>query len=290
KKYEPISYIDTLHTENSAIFIQDENANVYKITANGYEKIFTATTWGKQASQLSLSNLTNNSQIYLGFGIGNRAFAITPDGSLLEGFPAYLENAIIATESYPEIIKNNNSNIILFATENNGVIALDSSGKIHPEMSFGNSNYAKNHIFYWDKPNKYFYYFHQDSDNTLYVSFKEFVAEDPVIWEGFRNNIYGSFQGAINIPIIEEKEMKAYAFPNPAKNGEFRLKVQNAKADIDIKIFDIAGNKIYSENIEKTPGNIRDIRFSTKKLSSGVYFAVIKSRGETKKVPIAIIK
>lgn len=288
--YEPVCYNDTLNAANSAIFIQDEKANIYKLSSNGHEKIFTAENWGNKASQLALANLTSESQIYLCFGINDRVFAITLNGSVLNGFPVYVEDKKIAPESYPEVVQFNGNPLIMIPEVNGGFIGVDNQGIQHPEFNISNYDFADKHSYFWQQNEQNFYYFHQDSNSNLFASRQDSVIVNPLIWQGYRNNGTSLYEGGIDIPIVENESMQAYAFPNPAQNGEFRIKIKNAKAGIKVKIFDIAGNKIYSDSIEKNAGNSQDIWFSTKNLSSGVYFGIIRSRGETQKVPIAVIK
>jgi M6 family metalloprotease-like protein len=288
--YEPVCYNDTLNAANSAVFIQDEQANIYKLSGNDYERIFTAENWGNEASQLALGKLTDENQVYITFGIRDRVFALTLDGTLLEGFPAYVENKNILANSFPEIINFAQATMIVLSTDNDASIAIDNLGNQHPEFSISNSEFTNKHSYFWQGSQKNLFYFHQDSNHNLFASRKDSVQVNPLVWQGYRNNHSSLYEAFIDMPISETENLAAFAFPNPAKKGEFRIKVKNAKADIKIKIFDIAGHKIYSDNIEKNDGNSKDIWFSTDKFSSGVYFAVISSRGETQKVPIAIIK
>ncbi|MCK4654152.1 MAG: T9SS type A sorting domain-containing protein, partial [Candidatus Cloacimonetes bacterium] len=103
------------------------------------------------------------------------------------------------------------------------------------------------------------------------------------------NNNYSLYSGSIEYQPGDANKLTAYAFPNPAKKGEVRIRVQNAKNNIDLKVFDIAGNIIHKVKVEKEANDIQDIRWNTSKVASGVYFGIIKSKGEVKKIPIAII-
>ncbi len=59
--------------------------------------------------------------------------------------------------------------------------------------------------------------------------------------------------------------------------------------NIEVRIFDIAANLIFKQNYKLELGKYQDnIVVNTSKMASGVYYAVVKSGDNTKKVPIVI--
>ena len=117
----------------------------------------------------------------------------------------------------------------------------------------------------------------------------ENIEENPIIWNGYRNNGYNSYSGSIQYQPNPADALTAFCFPNPTRHGEVRVKVKNAKAEIDLKVFDIAGNIVWAEIIEKAANNSQDIRIDTSKMASGVYFGIVSSEKEIKKISFAII-
>lgn len=288
--YTPVCYKDVVNTVYNATFVQDNNGNIYRIKEGNAEKIFSLYPYtSAKPSQLALGHFLDDGQVYLVFGAENRVFAITLDGTLAPGFPAYLDDRIIKSESYPRIIKFGEEIILLFEEADNGYIAVNKEAKISIQHSFSWQKTETIDQFYWNEQSEKLYYLYSDADNNLFASYIENVDEDPIIWNGYRNQHYSIYNGEISSQVSSADKMTAYAFPNPAKKGEVRIKVINAKDDIDIKIFDIAGNIIFKRKVEKGTGDDRDILWNTRKIATGVYFGIVQSEGEVKKVPIAII-
>ncbi|MCK4312651.1 MAG: T9SS type A sorting domain-containing protein, partial [Candidatus Cloacimonetes bacterium] len=288
--YTPICYKDAVNTAYNATFVQNNTGNIYRIKEGNAEKIFRLSPYTSSLpSQLSIGDFLDDGQVYLVFGAGNRVFAITLNGTLAPGFPAYLDDKIMKPESYPRIIKFDNETILLFEEKDKGYIGVNRNAKISLQHSF---YWQKTNLFdqfYWDELSEKLYYIYADANSYLYASYLENITEDPIIWNGFRNNNYSLYSGSIEYQPGDANKLTAYAFPNPAKKGEVRIRVQNAKNNIDLKVFDIAGNIIHKVKVEKEANDIQDIRWNTSKLASGVYFGIIKSKGEVKKIPIAII-
>ena len=288
--YTPICYEDAVNNVYDATFVQDSDGNIYRIKEGIAKKIFNLYPYtSAKPSQLALGHFLNDGQVYLVFGAENRAFAITLDGTLAPGFPAYLDERIIKPESYPRIIKFGEEIILLFEEIDNGYIAVNKDARISIQHSFFWRKTEVCDQFYWNEQSEKLYYIYSDADNNLFVSYIENVDENPIIWNGYRNQNYSLYNGEISPQTSSTDKMTAYAFPNPAKKGEVRIKVIDAKDDIDIKIFDIAGNIIFKRKVEKGTGDDRDILWNTRKIATGVYFGIVRSEGEVKKVPIAII-
>ncbi|RLC50484.1 MAG: hypothetical protein DRH79_07600, partial [Candidatus Cloacimonadota bacterium] len=60
--------------------------------------------------------------------------------------------------------------------------------------------------------------------------------------------------------------------------------------DVDIKIFDIAANKIYANTVYCENGFASKVYIDASKMASGVYFAVLKAKGKVLKLKFAIEK
>ena len=288
--YTPVCYRDAVNNSHNATFVQNNDGNIYKIKEGNAEKIFSLYPYtSAKPSQLALGHFLDDGQVYLVFGAENRVFAITLDGTLAPGFPAYLDDRIIKPESYPRIIKFGEEIILLFEETNSGYIAVNKDARLSIQHSF---SWRKTEVidqFYWNEQSEKQYYLYSDAENNLFASYIENVAENPIIWNGYRNQNFSLYIGEISPQVSSTDKMTAYAFPNPAKKGEVRIKVVNAKDDIDIKIFDIAGNIVFKRKVEKGTGDDRDILWNTRKIATGVYFGIVRSEGEVKKVPIAII-
>ncbi|MBT3754845.1 MAG: T9SS type A sorting domain-containing protein [Candidatus Cloacimonetes bacterium] len=289
QNYVPIWYEDT-NANYSSLFLQNAVGDVFRIRGNEIEEIFKLSPYTSQIpSQLAIGNILDDGQVYLTFGAGDRVFAITTDGTLALGFPAYLDDKIIKPASFPRIITFNDENIILLEENETGFIAINCDAEVSIQHSFFWERVNNLDQFYWDENIQKLHFIYSDASSNLYSSYLDNIEEDPIIWNGYRNDGYNIYSGSIQYQTNQDDVLNAFCFPNPTRTGEIRIKVNNAKADIDIKVFDIAGNIIWKEIIEKAANNSQDIRIDTSKISSGVYFGIVSSKNEVKKVSFAII-
>ncbi len=285
----PVCYNDTNHNYNS-VFIQNADGDIFRIKNDEIEEIFKLSPYtSEEPSQLAIGDFLNDGQIYLTFGAGDRVFAITIDGTLAPGFPAYLDDKKIKPAAYPRIITFNDENVILLEEMDNGFVAINSDAEISIEHSFFWQKVNTLDQFYWDENIQQLHFIYSDVYSNLYASYLENIEENPIIWNGYRNNGYNSYSGSIQYQPNPADALTAFCFPNPTRHGEVRVKVKNAKAEIDLKVFDIAGNIVWAEIIEKAENNSQDIRIDTSKMASGVYFGIVSSEKEIKKISFAII-
>ncbi|MDO9577135.1 MAG: T9SS type A sorting domain-containing protein [Candidatus Cloacimonadales bacterium] len=288
--YRPVSFVDEADYANNATFMQNKDGDIYKIQNGVANEIFRLSPYtSAQPSQLALGDIFDDGNVYLAFGAGDRVFAITLDGTLASGFPGYLENRSIKAFAYPRIIAFPDETVIVLEEAHNGFVAVNTNAKQSLKYSF---YWARNDVsdqYYWDDDKEYLYYIYADNQHNLFSSYSVDIVQNPLIWNGFRNQKYSIYNGSISPAAGSDGSFSAYAFPNPAGTGEVRFKVLNADSDIKLKIFDIAGNLLHDREVNRVETNAQDIRWNTSKIAPGVYFAVIKSGGKTKKVPFAVV-
>jgi len=287
--YLPICYHDSLDADKNAVYVQSSTGNIYKIQNGTWQKIFTLYPYTTaSATQIALGTLFDNETTYLVFGAGNRVFATTLSGSLVPGFPAYLEFKSLRKKSSPWIIEFNHEKMILVEDEKQGFFAIDNKAKLHLEYSL-----------FWNKPNVQSYFYYDDLYKTLdfiyaadvkmlNVSSLENIEENPIIWNGFKNGGTSLYESSLSSPAAGATDLSAFAYPNPTRNGEVKIRVLNATHKIELKIYDIAGNLVYKTEVNNEENIYQDIPWDTRKISSGVYFGIVKSDGKISKVPIAV--
>lgn len=98
---------------------------------------------------------------------------------------------------------------------------------------------------------------------------------------------------------------ETYFYPNPLSNTFSKgidfgnnvpertiiLRIMTSdNADVTVKIFDIAANRIYESSLYCEKNMIGKLYVDAQKLSSGVYFAVLKAKGQVMKLKFAIEK
>ncbi|MCF7859571.1 MAG: T9SS type A sorting domain-containing protein [Candidatus Cloacimonetes bacterium] len=285
----PVCYEDSDPGYNS-VFVQNLSGDVYRIRENQVEEIFKLSPYtAEEPSQLALGNLLEDGQIYLTFGAGNRVFAIDLDGTLAPGFPAYLDDKTILPASAPRIITFDQQPSILFENINKGYIAISNEAEVDMEHSFFWRKVDLLDQFYWDENSQQLHFIYADNSSNLYTSHLENIQENPIIWNGYRNNDNNYYYGTIQYQPGMNEGLTAFCFPNPVSQGEVRIKVTDAKAEINFKIFDIAGNIVRQNSIERSANNSQDIRIDTSNMASGVYFGIVSSENESKKISFAII-
>ena len=289
QNYIPVCYNDT-NPNYDSVLLQNAVGDIFRIRNSEIEEIFKLSPYtSEEPSQIAIGDFLNDGQIYITFGAGNRVFAITIDGTLAPGFPAYLDDKEIKPASFPRIITFDDENVILLEEIDNGFVAVNSDAELSIEHSFFWEKVNTLDQFYWDENIQQLHFIYSDVYSNLYSSYLENIEEDPIIWNGYRNDEYNIYSGSIQYQPNQDDALTAFCFPNPTRTGEIRVKVKNAKAEIDLKIFDIAGNIVWKSIIEKAANNSQDIRINTSKMSSGVYFGIVSSEKEIKKVSFAII-
>jgi hypothetical protein len=236
-----------------------------------------------------MGHVDDEGTVCLTFGAGSRAFAILPVGTLLPVFPAYLENRIISPYSYPRMIDFPEGTMIILENEAGGFVAVNSLAKMEMKYSFFWSRNDVQDQFFWDNVDEILFYIYADSQNNLYSSYLMNIQNNPIIWNGYRNNGDAIYSGGLdaNLPITPPP-LTAYAYPNPARKGEIRFRIQAARDDINIKNFDAAGNLINHKTVESNNLDFQDVRINTSNLASGVYFAIIEVDNNIKKIPFAV--
>jgi len=290
--YLPVSFIDSVNVQNSATFVQNNIGDIYRITEDGAVKIFELSNFSTaKPTQLALGEIVEG-MIHLVFGAADYVYAITPNGTMANGFPAYIEEKTFQPAGHPVLVKLLDRITLLIPNVNMGYTALNAEGVIQPELSFAWENSQAPALFNRSQKSGRLYFNFADADNNMMSGYLDDLPTDPLIWNGYRNGgDYSLYRGSLSYQDSVTAELRGFAYPNPAgKNGEVRLRVFSAQDDITLKIFDIAGNIIYKNKYDKETGAYQELVWKISDISSGVYYGIIKSGGESITVPIAIEK
>lgn len=286
--YTPVNYVDSDDPQKNSTFIQTGQGDIYRIRNGVAEEIFRLSAYTSQAaSQLALGDFAG---ISLVFGADDRVFALSLDGTMKAGFPAYLESKNIVPYAYPRIIAFPDETVVLLEEEQNGYLAVNQQAEPVIKYSFFWQQQQNTDQYYWDSTQHKLFYLFADSGKYLYSSYLSDISENPIIWNGYRNSDYSLFLGTDQSVIPVTPHLTAYAYPNPSAKGEIRFKVIDARTDISLQIYDIAGNLIHAQETLWNQSTSQDIRWNTNSIASGIYFAVIKTGGKIKKIPFAIEK
>jgi hypothetical protein len=286
--YDPVTFIDTLNTNNNATFIQNDTGDIYKLNDHNLKKIFSLYPYtDKNPTNLALGRFKANENPALIFAAGNQVIALDLAGSLLQGFPKYVENIEFQAFSYPKIVNFGTEILALLETVQNGYLAVNYQSEIKPEYNiFWNKSDVMDQ-FYYDAQLDQLNFIYSDNVGNLYVSAINNIGSS-IIWSGYRHNLYSIYYGQLDPDDSENLDMIAYAFPNPARNGEVRIRVIDDSEKVSLRIFDIAGNLVFNQKSEFNYSSQMDIIWDTRKIASGIYFGVVRTDNETKKILIAV--
>lgn len=290
--YLPVSLKDSVNVTNNATFVQNTVGDLYRVTPDGTVKIFELSNYTTtKPTQLALGEIIDG-MIHLIFAADDYVYAITPNGTMAEGFPSYIEDKTFQPAGYPVIVKLLDRITLLIPNINMGYTALDATGIIQPDLSFAWAHSQAPALFNWSQKSGRLYFNFADADNNMMSGYLDDITANPLIWNGYRNGgSYSLYKGSLSYEDSDIAKLKGYAYPNPAgKNGEVRLRIFSAQDDITLKIFDIAGNIVYKMNYAKETGAYQELVWNVEDISSGVYYGIVKSAGKSITVPIAIEK
>jgi len=241
-----------------------------------------------QTSQMALL-VNQQNQLNISFAAKDKAFLIFNDGTFVDKYPLKLNNFTVTDYSDPTIIKTNDTFTTIFNCDNGGFIGI----KHNAEIDYNNTAFWQhsNILPSWfkEQATNRLYLLYTDNSNNIFLSYRHLGNNDDLLWNGFRNGDNGYITGSTAI-ISTTNQLNAFIYPNPVMNANCRLRIENAKANIQIKIYNINGNLIYQNNIEKGNNTYQDYQLDTSKFASGVYYALISTDKEHKRVKFAVIK
>jgi len=286
--YEPVAL--QKDDGNIELFIMSDNGKIHRVNNQSNPllimdtKHFTAS----QPSQIALV-INQQNQLNISFAAKDKAFLIFNDGTLVDKFPLKLNNFTIADYSYPTIIKTNNAFTTIFNSDNGGFIGI----KHNAEIDYNNTAFWQHSniqpSWFKEQATNRLYLIYTDNSNNIFLSYRHLGNNDDLLWNGFRNGENGYITGNTAI-ISTTSPLNAFIYPNPVMNANCRLRIENAKANIQIKIYNISGNLVQQSIIEKGNNTYQDYHLDTSKLASGVYYALITTDKEHKRVKFAVIK
>ncbi|MEA1973330.1 MAG: T9SS type A sorting domain-containing protein, partial [Candidatus Cloacimonadota bacterium] len=279
--YSPVVFHNNKIDER-IVFQQTNNGDILKITSENSELIFENIS-SKLPSQLAISDFEQNGLATLTFGLDNQVFALTVDGSLLDEFPITVENISFKSYSPQNIVRFFETPVMLLESDNGGILAYDNKGNYKIEYSYFGNVRPDCQQYTYNETEGRLYFINVDENDNLFFSFISGYEENPILK---KNGVFSSDMEEI---IDENTKFTAYAFPNPATSS-MRFRVFAANEDIQVKVFDISGNLLFEESKEKIENKYQDVYLNTQDLSSGVYFGIVKSGKDLKKIKFGIEK
>jgi M6 family metalloprotease-like protein len=290
-KYEPVVFSDPI---KSTIFtMTDENVVGYAYWFGSGWRILQVldlkqyTT--EPASQLALGYSNESNSNFILVHTATKVFVFSPDGAMYPGFPYSVPSQFrLKPYTHPYIFRINDEILFLMEEENQGFLAVDIKGRIRLDFSM-----------FWDKSDinpKFFeyadllYMIYADRENNVYATIKTLSENDKIMWNGFRNGVSGALIRTTEPVISENNKIEMFVYPNPIRSSIASIRILNTDSPAKVNIYNISGQRIYTQHINASLENFRDIRFETKNLSSGMYFVIVNIDGKVYRDKFAIIK
>ncbi|OQY36934.1 MAG: hypothetical protein B6226_05815, partial [Candidatus Cloacimonetes bacterium 4572_65] len=292
-KYKPalITYSNFTSSDNKVILMSDDNI-LYEYSNGNVELIYDySEIITEEATNLAVS--FDFQAEYVIFAAGNTVYANYLDGTAVRGFPRVLHDykftglrdLIIIDNDY--LSANNSYGVIFYLpVGEQNYLAFDLLGnQIAHELSLMDND---SHKFYsWSIHSKKIYSVSY-SENSVMINWNNIeLSGEQLIWNINDNNSHW-------IEIAEPNPVMtigfdAYAFPNPAKDEQFTVRISGLHNECTLSIYSISGKLVYKSLVKSNNLEYVDTIIPADNLSSGVYFGVVNN-GKTTQFKIAIEK
>ncbi|MFA5498187.1 MAG: T9SS type A sorting domain-containing protein [Candidatus Cloacimonadia bacterium] len=288
--YYPIAYQDFDRVEQSGVFFQDESGNIWKYQDEGkLDKIFSYPARIKsKPTQLAMSSLNNSS--ILAFAAGEHLFAIDIYGSLIDGYPLLFESKQFAEGGEFRVLQMGDETLFVLPISGEGYLVHEHNKGVREDLSMVWDKTKLLDDFYWEEGTEQLYHFFTDRSGNLYENSLGRFAQSPIQWNGYRSGGSSVFQGAHKLSQPIDNKLRAFAYPNPVRDGDARVRVEGGRGEIKISIFDVTGKKLVEQAYTEGISDKFDILLDTHKLVFGVYFGVVKSENRTATFKLAVEK
>jgi M6 family metalloprotease-like protein len=255
-------------------------------------------------NSFAAADLLNNGKNYIVIASGNSISAYDLNGILAENFPFVLNTGenFIGTPIVADI-NNDGTQDIIASTDKGNIYAVDSKKVKLLEnfpLSFGDKLAADPVLIAYNLPNAGSVQIYQpmlpllNEKNDLYV-WQIGGSMGRANWLGK----FGDLQNSSFIGMPESAqpvseffpEDKAYNWPNPVYGNETNIRYfVSENSDVNIKIFDLAGDFVAELNNRATGGFDNETVWNVSSIQSGVYYARIEVKGDSGKSANKIIK
>ncbi len=277
-------------------------------TIGAYNSVFQINT-NSTINNFAVADLRGDGKNYIVISNGSSVEAYNFEGNLADNFPF-----TVSSDSYfvgsPLVADINNDKVpeVIGFTNNGNIYAINSvTGKLIDGFPISTgSPIAVTPVIFGARtpyltpfPSYYTYFNVLDSSNQLYTWYFG-VTSGTDYWSGeFGNSSNASFVPASSSAqkVAEFFPMnKAYNWPNPVYGNETKIRYYvNENSDVNIKIFDLAGDLVAELNDKASGGFDNETTWNVSKVQSGIYYARLEVKGNSgatagKTIKIAVVK
>ncbi|HZW39746.1 MAG TPA: T9SS type A sorting domain-containing protein [Ignavibacteriaceae bacterium] len=285
------NYLNVILTEQNNIFTIGAENNKFKLNSSIPVKSFI------------LSDLKGDGENYIVYSTGNSVEAVNLTGASAENFPISIPNKTF--KEYFLSAELNGNNVLLTFTTDGSIYFIDSkTGKLLENYSLSvGDDFAASPIF-----------------STLLISLTDGSkgltlaalnqVGDIYLWNVYQlkyNSIWSEenadnrnssfYKPASKTNVVTEffPAARTYNYPNPVYDNETFIRYYvGTDANINIKIYDLAGDLIAELNSSANGGMDNETKWDVSNVASGVYIAKVEASSggnvEHTTIKIAVIK
>jgi M6 family metalloprotease-like protein len=279
------------------IYFQDAVGSIYKITSdNEIEKIFIGENYNfNEISNISLGDVNNDGWHDIVFTADNTIYAIQSNGALLGRFPQSPNSANYSPSVSPIIGKSLlPENISLFLpTASNWTQAFSEDCELVPNYSFSVGNCQASPYLNISNNSAQFYLPVSDSLIKVFSFECMDTSLTKIYWNGYKNGPERwSCVNQISNGIPKQvRALQVFAFPNPAEKGPVTIRINSPKdTHSSVKIYNLAAELLFKDEIPIYADINNSFVWNIDKISSGIYFAIVKVGTQKKLVKIGVAK
>ena len=250
---------------------------------------------------IAAGNLKPDETNYIFINSGDKIIAFNKSGTIAENFPIHSPygTRFIGNLNLVDFNKDG-VNDILVTTEDGRLICYNGKNPSENLMnalftySIGYSSSGASLLF---NQNKLFYLTGNDSG---FVQLIQISDEEKIIkWTLNSNNLFNHNVSEIPAGSFYQDEFlpksKVYNWPNPVYGEETYFRVYVSEdAKINIRVYDLSGDFVDEINTTALAGIETDIKWNVSNVKSGVYFARIEAKSESKSdfkiIKVAVVK
>jgi len=295
-KYEPVINRNspTAFNYEYTYFLMSDAGNVYKCFDGAVTTIFHSPQSAILPTNLALSPMLNYTYSpAILFARDNKLFALRQDGTMLPGYPVYLENftakplSHLKVRRYHSLLPQTTYEIIYIKSEDGSYRAMNSDGKINRLNFLNDMSSVDSDRTFFSFGLQLFWFFNDSQDSLLAARFNPQQDIPVLLWSGYRNNGTGQTEFQYSEPEPTTANFSAFIFPSPAKTDWATLRLENPEGKVTVRIYDIAGKLLYKNDFITELVAYRDFQLDVSRFSSGVYIAVVENGSRIKRIKFA---
>lgn len=283
------------------------DGNIFEIYG-AYNSTFKVNS-NSTVNDFAVADLRGDGQNYILISNGNSLEAYNFNGNQADNFPFTISsgNSFVGCPLVADINNDKIPEVIGF-TDNGDIYALNpQTGKLINGFPISTGSqiactpavFGTATPFMGPFPTYYTYLSVIDKSNQLYTWYLG-VTSGKNYWSSEFGNSYNS--SFVPAPSTDQKITdffpadKAYNWPNPVYGGDTQIRYYvSENSDVNIKIFDLAGELVTELNNKATGGMDNETTWNVSNIQSGVYYARLELKGASgatanKIIKIAVIK